>query len=239
MNWKDIKTSDDNTHFLFDGKPIFGKTFIEVLKFHSPGLAPILDNSGAYHIDMNGNELYSNRYSRTFGFYCNRASVIEKSVLSEVDMWFHINEKGERVYQTSFSWAGNFQENICTVRNENNQYFHIDLNGHRIYKDNYVYAGDYKDGIACVKLSNALYRHIDNKGRFINDKSFLDLGVFHKNFATAKDQQGWFHIDKNGNELYKERYLIIEPFYNGFALVTTFKNEKLIINEKGRKICVV
>ncbi len=55
-------------------------------------------------------------------------------------------------------------------------------------------------------------------------------------FATAKDENGWFHIDLNGNELYKERYLIVEPFYNGFALVTDFSNNKMIINEKGGKI---
>jgi hypothetical protein len=61
------------------------------------------------------------------------------------------------------------------------------------------------------------------------------LGIFHKNIATAKDKNGWFHIDKNGNEVYKNRYLSIEPFYNGFALVTTFENEKIIIDEKGLK----
>ena len=53
MNWQEIKVSSNNTQFLFNGKLIFGKTFIEVLKFHSPGLAPVLDNSGAYHIDIN------------------------------------------------------------------------------------------------------------------------------------------------------------------------------------------
>ncbi|WP_375561717.1 WG repeat-containing protein [Bernardetia sp. OM2101] len=47
------------------------------------------------------------------------------------------------------------------------------------------------------------------------------MTTFHKNFATAKDAKGWFHINKNGNEIYSERYLEIEPFYNGFALVTT------------------
>ena len=233
MNWKDIRVSDDNTHFTFNGKPIFDKSFIEVLKFHSPGLAPVLDNSGAYHIEINGYELYKKRYSRTFGFYCNRASVIDGN------RWFHINEKGERVYQTSFSWTGNYQENICTVRNDNTQYFHIDLNGNRIYENNYVYAGDYKDGIACVKSQDGFYRHIDNEGKLINDKTFLDLGVFHKNYATAKDINGWFHIDKQGNEVYKSRYLTIEPFYNGFALVTTFENEKIIIDEKGLKILAV
>lgn len=233
MNWKDIQVSEDNTHFTIDGKPIFDKIFIEVLKFHSPGLAPVKDNSGAYHIDSNGNELYSNRYSRTFGFYCKRASVIYENHR------FHINEKGDKVYSASYIWTGNYQENICTVRNADNHYFHLDLNGNRIYKQNYVYAGDYKDGIACVKSQDSLYRHIDKKGMLINDKSFLDLGVFHKNFATAKDKNGWFHIDKQGNEVYKSRYLTIEPFYNGFALVTTFDNEKIIIDEKGQKILTV
>lgn len=230
MNWKDITVSDDNTHFLFDGNPIFGKTFVEVLKFHSPGLAPVFDNSGAYHIDNNGNELYSNRYSRSFGYYCNRASV------NDDNRWFHINEKGDKVYSASYLWTGNYQENICTVRNADNHYFHINLKGNRIYSDNYVYGGDYKDGIACVKSKDGFYRHIDNKGKFINNKSFLDLGIFHKNFATAKDKNGWFHIDKKGNELYINRYLTIEPFYNGFALVTTFEYEKLIIDETGLKI---
>lgn len=96
MNWKDIKVSDDNTHFTFEGKPIFNKRFIEVLKFHSPGLAPVKDSSGAYHIDVNGNELYSHRYSRTFGFYCNRAAVIENN------SWFHIDKKGNEVYQNRY-----------------------------------------------------------------------------------------------------------------------------------------
>lgn len=228
MNWQEIKVSADNTYFLFDGKQIFGKSFLEVLKFHSPGLAPVKDNSGAYHIDTSGNELYSNRYSRTFGFYCNRASVIDDN------SWYHINEKGDKVYSVSYLWTGNYQENICTVRNNSNQYFHIDLHGNRIYEQNYVYAGDYKDGIACVKSQDGFYRHIDNKGKFINDKSFLDLGIFHKNIATAKDKNGWFHIDRQGNELYNERYLTVEPFYNGFALVTEFDNKKIIIDENGK-----
>lgn len=230
MNWKDIKVATDNTHFTFDGEPIFNKTFIEVLKFHSPGLAPVLDNSGAYHIDSNGMELYKDRYSRTFGFYDNLASVVfEKD-------WFHINQYGKKIYNETYSWIGNFQENYCAVKNQENQYFHIDTNGIRLYKENYKYVGDFKDGIACVKLENGLFKHINAQGAFINNKSFLDLGIFHKNFATAKDEKGWFHINKKGEELYSERYLLIEPFYNGYALVTKFNSNKVIINEVGDEV---
>jgi hypothetical protein len=227
MNWKDIKVASDNTHFLFDGKQIFGRQFLEVLKFHSPGLAPVKDESGSFHIDSLGNQLYSDRFTRTFGFYCNRAAVVKDN------NWFHLTDKGDRAYSISFSWTGNFQENLCTVRDGNNKYFHIDLNGNRIYRGNFIYCGDYKDGFACVKQANGLYRHINTYGQFLNDKEFSDLGIFHKNFATAKDKNGWYHIDKRGNEIYRQRFLGIEPFYNGFALVTQFDNNQIIIDENG------
>lgn len=233
MNWQDIKVSADNTHFLFDGKEIFGKRFLEVLKFHSPGLAPVQDESGSYHIDSSGNQLYIDRFTRTFGFYCNRAAVLQ------ADNWFHLTDKGCKAYTQSFCWTGNYQENFCAVRNSDNKYFHIDLEGNRIYNDSFIYCGDYKEGYACVKTANGLYRHIDNKGNLLYDKTFLDLGVFHKNFATAMDKGGWHHIDKHGNEIYRHRFLTVEPFYNGYALVTQFDNQKIIIDEQGQKIISV
>ena len=112
-------------------------------------------------------------------------------------------------------------------------YFHIDLQGNRIYSEKYKYAGDFKDGFACVKKQNGYFVHINSNGKLLNNKEFIDLSVFHKGFATAKDFNGWFHIDLQGSELYKERYLFAEPFYNGFALMTNFNGNKLIINEKG------
>ena len=230
MNWKDIKVSKDTTHFLYEENKIFDNYFIEVLKFHAPGLAPVLNQSGAFHIDSNGNDLYEERYDRTFGFYCNRAAVIKD------DKWFHIDEKGKKVYETTYLWSGNYQENVCTVRDLHNNYFHIDLNGNRCYKENYKYAGDFKDGIACVKSQNGYYKHIYEHGKCINNKEYIYLGIFHKNYATAKDEKGWFHIDKLGLQLYQERYELIEPFYNGFALVTLENNKKQIINEEGKVV---
>lgn len=227
MKWQDIKISADCTHFLFEEKPVFNKRFAEVLKFHAPGLAPVKDESGSYHIDSSSNQLYSERYTRTFGYYCNRAAVVQN------EKWFHITDKGKKAYSNTFMWSGNYQENLCPVRDENNNYFHIDLNGEKIYSAYFIYAGDYKDGIACVKTANGFYKHIDTKGNFLNNKDFFDIGIFHKNFAIAKDKEGWHHINKQGNEIYKQRYSAIEPFYNGFALVTQFDNQKIIIDESG------
>lgn len=227
MNWNDIKVSADNTHFLFDGKQIFGRQFWEVLKFHSPGLAPVQDETGSYHIDSSGIQLYAERFTRTFGFYCNRAAVVQ------ADKWFHITDKGERAYPYSYSWTGNFQENFCPVR-EGTDFLHIGLDGSPIYEGKFAYCGDFKDSIACVKIHNGGFRHIDPKGNFIHSGVFLQLGIFHKNYAIAKDDNGWFHINKNGAELYSERYSDIEPFYNGFSLVSTLDGTLKIIDESGR-----
>lgn len=233
MNWKEIAVAKDNKSFLYNGKQVFNKTFIEVLKFHAPGLAPVQDESGAYHIDTSGTPLYKERYTRSFGYYCNRAAV------SKDGHWLHLTETGERAYLKSFKWTGNFQENVCTVRNKHNRYFHIDLNGDKLYQETYVYAGDYKDGIACVKKDNGKFKHIDMNGNNLNALEFLDLGIFHKNFATAKAEEGWFHIDKSGKPLYTNRYLIVEPFYNGQALVTNLDGGKAVIDERGKEILEV
>ena len=227
MTWSDIKVSDDGTHFVLNDEKLYGRSFIEALKFHAPGLAPVKDESGCYHIDINGSALYGRRYLRTFGFYCNRAAVIDK------EGWVHIDDKGARVYDEKFAWAGNFQEDKCTVRSIIGCYFHIDAMGRRVYEEVYSYAGDFKDGVACVRLHSGFFIHIDGCGAPINDKHFLDLGVFHKNYATAKDERGWHHIDKAGDALYRERYQLVEPFYNGFALATNFEGSKVVIGEAG------
>jgi hypothetical protein len=230
MNWQKIKVSADGTHFVLDGTPVFGKRFTEVLKFHAPGLAPVLDATGAYHINTTGNPFYNERYLRTFGYYCNRAAVVSTKG------WLHLTETGAPAYSHRYAWVGNFQENLCPVRNHQNQYFHIDLTGQPLSSDTYIYCGDFKDGIACVKTANGMYRHITAMGTLLNGLEFADLGIFHKKFATARDAEGWFHINRLGIELYSQRYQAIEPFYNGFALVTKFDDQKIVIDECGCKI---
>jgi hypothetical protein len=230
MNWKDLEVSENQTYFHIGGVPVFDRIFLEVLKFHAPGIAPVKDATGAFHINGQGEDLYSFRFDRSFGYYCSRAAVCKDS------LWFHLDENGQVAYSQRFTWTGNFQENVCTVRNERNEYFHIDLSGNPCYESSLVYAGDFKDGVACVKTNDGSFRHIMKDGSFFHPYQYEDLGVFHKGFATAKDQKGWFHINKQGAPLYDQRYLFVEPFYNGQALVTCFDGSKRILNEEGVEI---
>ncbi len=231
--WNDTTVSKDKTYHIYKNNPLYSQRFKEVLKFHHPGLAPVVDSSGAYHINMDGSPAYKERFLRTFGYYEERAAVSS-------DMgWYHILSDGKPLYPQRYSFCGNYQYQRCVVRDNANRYFHINLKGERVYESNYCYVGDFKDDYAVVRLPSGRCKHIDTHGNFLNNKSFLDLDVFHKGFARCKDQQGWFHSDISGSSIYEQRFNWVEPFYNGQALVETKEGKKKIIDETGSTIMVL
>lgn len=225
--WKKLTVSPDESHHLLDGRPAYSKRFLKVLKFHLPGYAPAHDDTGAFHIDVEGNNIYPQRYLRTFGFYDSLAAV------SSIQGWFHLKTNGKPLYSERYSWTGNYQEKLCTVRNSQGSYFHIDYRGKKSYQEFYRFAGDFRDGYAVVQNHEGLSTHINREGKFLHNRWLVDLDVFHKGFARAKDEKGWFHIDPSGKGLYSTRFEAIEPFYNGYARVETADGAILIIDERG------
>lgn len=226
-----INLSEDGTSFYSGGKLMFGRKYISALKFHDPGLAPVQDETGWYHINSNGLPIYKERYAWAFGYYFNRAAVTDRNGS------YHLDEHGNRSYKETYAWVGNYQEGFCVVRDLERNYFHIDLNGDRAYKGTFLYAGDFKEGYACVKTKMG-WKHIDREGKDLNGHLFKDLGVFHKRFATARDEKGWCHINKDGVAQYEQRYSAVEPFYNGIALCDD-RGTKKVIDENGCEILTI
>lgn len=224
VSLNDIRVSEDGTCFMHNDRMLFNKRFLAVMNFHPPGLASVCDESGWYHITLDGMPLYPGRYKKAFGYYCGRAAVVDIQGYSHIDI--HGNKlESESVYK----WCGNYQDKLCVVRDYEDHFFHVDLVGKRIYEENYLYAGDFREGYACVLRPDNEFIHINRFGKPLNGKSFLMLGPFHKGLATAKDKEGWFHINKKGDPLYRNRYDYIEPFYNDFALVEK-DGLKIILN---------
>lgn len=228
--WKKTTVSSCETHHLVDNVPLYNSRFLNVLKFHDPGYAPVKDNTGGYHIDLSGNALYNCRYIRTFGFYEGYAAV-------ESDRgWFHIMPNGKPAYDDRYTWCGNFQEGLSPVRDQTGNYFHIDISGQRLDSQSYSYVGDFKDGIAVVYRKNGKGTHIDRQGNFVHSIWYPQLDIFHKGFARAKDEEGWFHIRKDGMPAYAKRFANLEPFYNGQAHAVDFEGNFLIVDEEGKTI---
>ncbi|MHA1285445.1 MAG: methyltransferase [Promethearchaeota archaeon] len=230
INLNKIELSFDETHHIFNGKPLYSKRFDKVMSFHTPGIAAVKNREGAFHINLEGNAIYTKRFFQTFGYYDDIAAV------SDDTGWYHINLDGEPIYDERYEWVGNYQEGLCPVWLGNGHYKHIRKDGVPAYIEEYKYVGDFKYGIAVVYQENGTARHINKLGHFIHQNTFNVLGVFHKGFAIAKDHRGAFHVDKKGIPIYNQRYKWVEPFYNGQAIVSKHNNELLIINENGKTI---
>lgn len=226
--WRRAVLSRDRTHHEIDGAPMYSARFAAVQKFHEPGFAPALDATGAFHIDTHGKAAYSTRFQKSFGFYEGLAAVADHSG------WRHIHPNGAPAYASRYEWCGNFQERRCTVRGSDKRYFHIAPDGSSAYAARHLYAGDFREGIAVVRyVEDGLCGHVNSSGLPTHDARFLDLDIFHKGFARARDARGWFHVERDGKPAYSERFAAIEPFYNGQALVETLSGARAVIDVDG------
>ncbi|MGA8164650.1 MAG: methyltransferase [Waddliaceae bacterium] len=232
-SWQQLEVALDQTHHTLNGHPAYDARFHSILKFHEPGLAPVLDESGAYHIDSSGTAAYDDRFLRTFGFYHGRAAV------QTTEGCYHILPDGKPCYSHRYAWCGNYQQHYCVVKDVDGRYFHLDHKGERPYATKFKYVGDFRDGYAVAFDDEGFGTHIDFQGRPLHGKRFIDLDCFHKGFARAKDEKGWFHIDQEGAPQYSFRYKSIEPFYNGVSRVETSNGSFLLIDEKGHPLTVL
>ncbi len=218
----------DGTHHLLDGHPLYDERFDEVLKFHGPGLAAVRRGGAAWHIRTDGRAAYARRFSRTFGFYEGLAAV------DSGDGWHHIRPDGSDAYAARHLWCGNFQGARCTVRRADGRYLHITADGQPAYDQRWAYAGDFRDGVAVVAREDGRSTHIDRDGELLHGRWFVDLDVFHKGLARARDERGWMHVDARGRPHHARRFASVEPFYNGQARAEEHDGSVVIVDESGR-----
>ncbi len=227
MTWHGISVSPTGTHHIRDGVPLYAGRFDEVLDFREPGRAPVRRGSEAWHIHTDGTPAYHWRFRRTFGFYEGLAAV------DGSDGWRHICSNGVDLYLDRFDWCGNFREKRCAVREFDGRYLHITPEGKPAYGARWHYAGDFYGGTAVAQSRDGHSTHIDFQGEPIHGIQFLDLDIFHKGYARARDEGGWMHIDATGHPLYTRRFAMVEPFYNGQARVERFDGGLEIVDTTG------
>ncbi len=230
MNWQDLQVAADHSHHQHNNTPAYRQRFTEVLAFHPPGLAAVRLGEQAWHIQADGQAAYAARFQRTFGFYEGLASVVTAAG------WQHIDATGAAVYSHTYAWCGNFQDGYCSVRNADGDYWHILPAGNAAYPQRWHYVGDFRGGIAVVQAKNGYSTHINSQGECLHDVWFLDLDVFHKGFARARDEAGWLHINQHGKPIYTRRFAAVEPFYNGQARVECVNGALEVIDESGKTL---
>ena len=191
-----IRISSDGTHHVLNRKPLYKTRFLKVLSFHEPGIAAVLDKSGAYHINLKGVPIYNKRFKTTFGYYQRIAAVCDE------EGYYHINQYGNPVYNQHYAWSGNYQETMVPICDLENNYFHLTKNGTLSLRDEFQICGRFQEW-RCGCLRKKCFAHqINNHGVFINNRKYRSLWPFHKGFAIAEDCNGFFHINTNGEDAY-------------------------------------
>lgn len=224
---QDLPTLDaEERGYLVHGQLAFGRRFLRAMSFHEPeGLAAVADETGAYHIDTEGQPRYAQRFRETFGFYGGIATVRDEAG------YHHINARGLALHTRRFSWSGNFQEGLCPVQ-DGSGFYHIHSDGTAAYRERYSYAGDFRYGVAAVRATEGVI-HILGNGARLHPHAFQDAGPFHKGMAVVSDRLGFHHIDKAGRPIHPHRFRSAEPFYNGVALCTTHDGRSVRLRETG------
>jgi len=230
MSWRDTVVARGATHHELEGKPLYTARYDEVLSFHKPGIAAVRRDDEAWHIDVRGEPTYARRFARTFGYYEGLAAVAGEQA------WGFIDVEGKDIGPHDFAWCGNFQSGRATVRDRTRQYFHVTSDIRPAYTLRWRYAGDFRHGLAVVQGDSGLSTHIDHDGALLHGRWFVDLDVFHKGFARARDNSGWMHIDLRGEPLYGRRFTAVEPFYNGQARVERDDGGLEVIDECGQTL---
>ena len=233
MSWRRARVAARGTHHTVDDTPLYEERFDAVLAFHDPGLAPVARSGLAWHVDVDGRAAYGQRFSRTFGFYEGLAAV------ADAEGWRHIRPDGGDAYAARFGWCGNFQAQRCAVRARDGSYLHILPDGDPAYGERWAYAGDYREGSAVVQSAEGASTHLDAAGARLHDRWFRDLDVFHKGLARARDERGWTHVRRDGRPAYRQRFAMVEPFYNGQARVERVDGALEVIDETGETLHVL
>jgi hypothetical protein len=226
MHEPNITLNPQETGYLIDGTPAFGKCFTKAMNFHYPeGLAAVADDEGAYHITFDGKPLYAQRHLESYGYYGGLATVRSEKG------FFHIDMTGNPAYQTRYAWAGNFQEGLCVVKTADG-YCHIDTRGNPVYAQRYWYVGDFKHGIAVAHSADGAF-HIRPDGKRLNSAVYRDADPFHKGYAVVSDESGYFHIGKEGQPSHPYRFRRAEPYYNGISRCLTHDGRQVLLRENG------
>lgn len=236
-----LLSSSNSSNPQVDAK--FGR-FDEILSFHD-GVAAVRERNSAYHIYRNGAPVYGDiRYKRTFGFYAQRAAVMDFE-----GSFFHIDLTGQPVYCDRYSWVGNFhalpEDGLfrSPVRDCENYYYYIDQFGEKTLGP-FSYAGDPNSaGQSVVHDLDGNPTIIDVNGRdwctgtATDERKLIEACVPHKGIAQVRDEGGWFYMDQVGQELGRgARYLFTEPHYNSQARVRFPNGQWGVVDETGKVV---
>jgi len=170
----------DNKAFFINlhNKKLFDRVFFKAYGFYEQ-LSAVKDIGGWFHIDINGNDIYQERYSWVGNFGEDKCVVKDFN-----NNYFHIYSNGKKVYTQHYKYTGDFKYGIAVCINKDGKSTHIDNKGNILHGKYFDELNIFHKGYAIAKDSKG-YVHINKKGNELYSKRYKKIEDFYNGYALA------------------------------------------------------
>jgi len=155
---------------------------------------------------------------------CNRSKQPALFIISDNGKYGYINQKGEVVIPAAYAGAGDFSEGLAAVRKDG-LYGYINTSGEYVIPPKYEYALAFNEGMAKV-YDHGTITYINTKGETLFQHNYNEQEPFEDGLLlikTASKKMGM--LNRRGKLVVDTAYSEISPFYYGFAIVESLRDE--------------
>lgn len=186
-------------HIDGDGAAAYDRRFERTFGFYE-GVAAVAGRDGWHHVDPQGRDLYSSRYSWCGNYQGGRCAVREGSGL-----YLHLAPDGAAAYGARWRYVGDFREGTAVVQADDGRSTHVDRDGvpmhHRWFQDLDVF----HKGFACARDQGG-WMHVDVHGQPVYRRRFARVEPFYNGQARVEQGDGRrVVIDERGETLVELR----------------------------------
>ena len=224
---------------------VFSKGFGRVKKNKEKDVYKFLFNK-------NGEELVrKNNLSHVKGDFSDGLIAGQKETTNS---FIFLNKKGEK-HEFSNSYGNmffkdvkSFEKGLAWVQAEDKitggplnrgKWYLINKNGEKILKEGFSDVQNFSDGVAWVKKRpfGENWQIINRQGQILSSGEFKSVREFKGELARVEDDDGWFFINKQGEDIYNgARFALIRDFYNDLAIISRGHDHWCFINKDGKDI---
>lgn len=168
----------------------------------------------------------SGEYEEAFEFSNGLAAVRKKDCTDDKCTYYYINKANKQAIDREFNYAGNFHHGYAIVgmgnceTEEGCKYGIIDKRGEFVVAPVYEVIEDETEGFYLAETSEEKYGFINARGEVAISFKYTNALPFSQGVAAVAIDSSWFFIDRDGRQLFINRFSDVSSFSDSLAAFT-------------------
>lgn len=190
-----VSTGDSAWHIDDRGAAVYPQRFAQTFGFYQ-GRAAVADQTGWFHILVDGSPLYAERYA-----WCGNYQEGLCPVRRGDGSYVHLTESGAPAYAQAWHYAGDFRDGVAVIQRADGLHSHIRKNGSLLHGEWLLDLDVFHKGFARARYP-AGWTHVDMTGKALYHQRFAMVESFYNGQARVEGLDGGLQvIDEQGEML--------------------------------------